>query len=133
MGRNIFACMKTNFFPLRNSFYTKLEEVFVFPDFSLIFVVNVKATIFKERTSPWAYITNNGLVTECDEIDQNIMNVLKKEVETAVFNIDIKAAITKFLKVQKMNHISIFHIRIVQKYTFKLLLIHLEKIVTLFS
>lgn len=111
----------------------KLEEVFVFPDFSLIFVVNVKATIFKERTSPWAYITNNGLVTECDEIDQNIMNVLKKEVETAVFNIDIKAAISKFLKVQKMNQILIFHIRIAQKYTFKLLLIHLEKIVTLFS
>lgn len=133
MGRNIFACMKTNFFPLRNSFYMKLEEVFVFPDFSLIFVVNVKATIFKERTSPWAYITNNGLVAECDEIDQNIMNVLKKEVEAAVFNIDIKAAISKFLKVQKMNQILIFHIRIAQKYTFKLLLIHLEKIVTLFS
>ena len=133
MGRNIFACMKKNFFPLRNSFYMKLEEVFVFPDFSLSFVVNVRATIFKERTSPWAYITNNGLVAECDEIDQNIINVLKKEVETAVFNIDIKAAISKFLKVQKMNQILIFHIRIAQKYTFKLLLIHLEKIVTLFS
>ena len=70
---------------------------------------------------------------EYDEINQNMMNDLKKKVETGVFNINIKAAISKFLKNQKMNQILIFHIRIAQKYTFNILLIHLAKIVTLFS
>ena len=77
------------------------------------------------------------------------MNILSKEVERVIFNINSKAAISmqkqknmnldkilnyldKFQVSEKSETSQIlrFHIRFVQKYTFNLLLIHLETTVT---